>query len=95
MDPISHLVCGGVLVTLVQGERRRPGMAIAATLGAVAPDVDALLMPAGWDVYLRAHEIGTHSVLGSLATACAAAALVRACMAAVTGRFWRGRQSAL
>jgi membrane-bound metal-dependent hydrolase YbcI (DUF457 family) len=78
MDPLSHLVCGGALVTLVQGRRSRPGMLIAATLGAVAPDVDALLMPAGWDIYLRAHEIGTHSVLGSIATACAAAAIVRA-----------------
>jgi membrane-bound metal-dependent hydrolase YbcI (DUF457 family) len=78
MDPLSHLVCGGALVTLVQRQRKRPGMAIAAVLGAVAPDVDALLMPAGWDIYLRAHEIGTHSILGSIATACAAAAIVRA-----------------
>jgi membrane-bound metal-dependent hydrolase YbcI (DUF457 family) len=78
MDPLSHVVCGAALVTLVQGQHRRPGMATAAMLGAVAPDVDALLMPAGWDIYLRAHEIGTHSVLGSIATACAAAALVRA-----------------
>src|ERR1700681_1504129 len=78
MDPLSHLACGGALVTLVQRQRRRPGMAMAALLGAVAPDVDALLMPAGWDIYLRAHEIGTHSILGSIATACAAAALGRA-----------------
>jgi membrane-bound metal-dependent hydrolase YbcI (DUF457 family) len=78
MDPLSHVVCGAALVTLVQGQRRRPGMAIAAMLGAVAPDVDAVLIPAGWDIYLRAHEIGTHSILGSIATACAAAALVRA-----------------
>ena len=78
MDPLSHVVCGAGVVTLVQGQRRRPGMAIAAMLGALAPDVDVLLVPAGWDIYLRAHEIGTHSVLGSIATACAAAALVRA-----------------
>jgi membrane-bound metal-dependent hydrolase YbcI (DUF457 family) len=77
MDPLSHLVCGGALITLVPRQRRSPGVAIAAVLGAVAPDVDALLMPAGWDIYLRAHEIGTHSILGSIATACAAAAIVR------------------
>src|ERR1700687_3906144 len=78
MDPFSHVVCGAALVTFVQGQHRRPGMATAAMLGAVAPDVDALLIPAGWDIYLRAHEIGTHSIPGSVATACAAAALVRA-----------------
>jgi inner membrane protein len=78
MDPLSHVVCGAALVNLAQGQRRRPGTAIAAMLGAIAPDVDVLLVPTGWDIYLRAHEIGTHSVLGSLATASAAAALVRA-----------------
>ena len=78
MDPLSHVVCGAALVNLAQGQRRRPGMAIAAMLGAIAPDIDVLLVPTGWDIYLRAHEIGTHSLLGSIATACAAAAIVRA-----------------
>jgi hypothetical protein len=34
--------------------------------GALVPDVDAALMPVGWDIYLRAHEVGTHSIAGSL-----------------------------
>lgn len=33
-------------------------------LGAVVPDIDCVLMPAGWDIYLRGHQVGTHSVLG-------------------------------
>jgi len=86
MDPFSHVVCGTAIVTLAPGQHRRPGVAMAAMLGAVAPDIDALLMPAGWDIYLRAHEIGTHSVLGCIATACAAAALVRASIRG--SRYW-------
>ena len=33
-------------------------------------------MPFGWDRYLRAHEIGTHTIAGALACALATAALV-------------------
>ncbi len=51
---------------------------MAGVLGALAPDVDAVLMPFGWDVYLRAHEIGTHSLAGSLPIAGSAALIVRA-----------------
>ena len=51
-----------------------PRLALAASLGALAPDVDALFMPAGWDIYLRAHDIGTHSLVGSVPVAFAVAA---------------------
>jgi len=51
---------------------------VAGVLGALAPDVDAVLMPFGWDVYLRAHEIGTHSLAGSLPIAGSATLIARA-----------------
>ena len=76
MDPLSHAVAGRAVVALLQkGERR--GVGAAAILGALSPDVDSVLAPVGWDIYLRAHEIGTHSIAGSLVVACCAAALVR------------------
>lgn len=46
-------------------------------LGALSPDVDAVLMPQGWDIYLRAHELGTHSLIGALVVGGAAGVLVR------------------
>ena len=46
-------------------------------LGALAPDVDAAVMPFGWDRYLRVHEVGTHSLAGTLACACLTALVVR------------------
>ena len=58
------------------------GVAAASMLGALAPDVDALFMPIGWDVYLRVHEVGTHSMLGTLPVALAVAWVVRATGAA-------------
>lgn len=51
---------------------------MAGILGALAPDVDGLVMPFGWDLYLRAHEIGTHSLVGSLPIAGTVALIVRA-----------------
>lgn len=96
MDPISHLVFGPALIAAlpVRGRARadrdqeiergavRRGQMIAAAIGAIAPDIDAVLMPAGWDVYLRAHEIGTHTLAGSLPLSWVTAVLV--------GRFVRG-----
>jgi membrane-bound metal-dependent hydrolase YbcI (DUF457 family) len=54
------------------------GIAAASILGALSPDVDCLLMPFGWDIYLRAHQIGTHTLVGAGVTGLASAALVRA-----------------
>ena len=45
--------------------------------GSLAPDVDAVFMPLGWDIYLRRHQGGTHSLVGSIACAALAAAAVR------------------
>jgi membrane-bound metal-dependent hydrolase YbcI (DUF457 family) len=46
-------------------------------VAALAPDIDAVLMPFGWDRYLRVHEIGTHSLAGSLVVAGVVALIAR------------------
>lgn len=77
MDPISHLVAGRAVVAIVDNGCHGRGMGAAAILGALSPDIDLILAPAGWDIYLRAHQAGTHSSVGGLLVACAAAAVVR------------------
>lgn len=76
MDPISHVIFGRTLVALDRRGRFGAGAIAAAALGALAPDIDALAVWNGWDVYLRIHEIGTHSVVGSVAMGSAAGTLV-------------------
>ena len=49
----------------------------AAVLGALSPDIDSIVMPFGWDRYLRVHEIGTHTILGTVACGLLTAAVVR------------------
>jgi membrane-bound metal-dependent hydrolase YbcI (DUF457 family) len=69
VDPFSHLIVGRALAALDGRRVLGRGAPGAVMLGALAPDIDAILMPAGWDIYLRFHEIGTHSLPGSLACA--------------------------
>jgi len=79
LDPISHAVFGQTVVTaLGRQESPRRTRVIAGILGALAPDADGLLAPFGWDVYLRAHQVGTHSLAGSLLVAAIVALAVRA-----------------
>ena len=78
MDPLSHVLFGRTLMAFDPSRRLGPGAIAACVLGTLAPDVDAIVIARGWDVYLRVHEAGTHSVLGSLAVASGTAALVRA-----------------
>jgi membrane-bound metal-dependent hydrolase YbcI (DUF457 family) len=79
MDPLSHVVIGRALTAAFDDDARLFGrLGTAAILGALAPDVDGILIPFGWDLYLRVHEIGTHSIAGGLLAACATAAIVRA-----------------
>jgi membrane-bound metal-dependent hydrolase YbcI (DUF457 family) len=75
MDPVSHVAVARTLAGL--SERRVCGYVAAAVLGTLAPDADAVLMPFGWDRYLRIHEAGTHSLLGTVAVALLAAGVVR------------------
>src|SRR6187431_890336 len=77
MDPLTHVVVGRAVIAALPDERRLGrGAAVAAVLGALAPDIDLPVALAGWDRYLRVHEIGTHSIAGAAMTACAAAAIV-------------------
>jgi membrane-bound metal-dependent hydrolase YbcI (DUF457 family) len=80
MDPLSHAALGRTLIALRRqddGQGRRATIA-AAILGALAPDVDAVCMPFGWDVYLRVHEAGTHTVGGAIGAGLLTAVVVRA-----------------
>jgi membrane-bound metal-dependent hydrolase YbcI (DUF457 family) len=86
VDPFSHAAFGRTLAALQTPRTRGRGTILAVVLGALAPDVDAVLMPVGWDIYLRFHETGTHSLLGSLGIACLTALVVR--LAVRDSRYW-------
>ena len=77
MDPLSHVIFGRTLIGLDHRRSLGRGAVAACALGAIAPDADVIVITKGWDLYLRVHEVGTHSVLGSLAVASGVAALVR------------------
>jgi membrane-bound metal-dependent hydrolase YbcI (DUF457 family) len=98
MDPVSHLALGRAIAVLrerppasadtgrsssLEGLRDRRVMA-AFLLGSLAPDIDALLMPSGWDRYLLAHQQLTHSIAGTLACA-----VLTALVLAAIRRTWR------
>ena len=76
MDPLTHAVMGRAVVAALRDESRNRAIGAAAILGALSPDVDSALVFAGWDRYVRAHQFGTHSILGAVATASLAAGLV-------------------
>ena len=76
MDPLSHVALGRTLLGLVHPDRSRRGLVGSVVLGSLSPDVDALLMPFGWDLYLRAHEVGTHTIGGAIACGLLTATLV-------------------
>lgn len=84
MDPVSHLCFGRALVAIAHRSTPtttppayRRALTGAIMIGAMAPDVDALLMPIGWDRYLMWHERGTHTVFGILIVAALLASLIR------------------
>jgi membrane-bound metal-dependent hydrolase YbcI (DUF457 family) len=77
MDPVSHVAFGRTLVALDGRRALGPGAIAASVLGSLTPDLDAVLMPFGWDLYLRVHQGGTHSLIGSVACAALTAAVVR------------------
>lgn len=78
MDPLSHAALGRTLVPFVWHDSNRRAMAIAAVLGALSPDIDVAFIPSGWDRYLRVHEVGTHTVVGTIACGLLTSAAVRA-----------------
>jgi membrane-bound metal-dependent hydrolase YbcI (DUF457 family) len=77
MDPISHGLLGRTLGLAGRHDPPPRGVVAALVLGSLAPDVDALLVSRGWDVYLRAHEAGTHTLAASPILALAVAAVVK------------------
>jgi membrane-bound metal-dependent hydrolase YbcI (DUF457 family) len=85
MDPLSHAVLGRAVIGALGGpdvsarEPRGRGVGAAAILGALSPDIDFVMMPAGWDIYLRAHAAGTHSLAGAIVTGLGSAVLIRVC----------------
>lgn len=79
MDPASHVILGRTILRALDrrgGSRFGPGGGAAAILGSLAPDTDCVLMRQ-WDVYLRWHEVATHSLVGGLLTGIAVAMIVR------------------
>jgi membrane-bound metal-dependent hydrolase YbcI (DUF457 family) len=78
MDPVSHAVIGRAVAAAVRPrDARARGVAAASIVGALLPDADLVLTPFGWDVYLRGHVIGTHTVMGALLTGLTSALLIR------------------
>lgn len=77
MDPISHVAFGRTLVALDCRRTLGHGAIAACVIGSLAPDLDAVFMPIGWDIYLRYHQGGTHSLIGSIGCAALTAAVVR------------------
>ena len=76
MDPLSHVLFGRTLIALDRRRRLGPGSVAACALGAIAPDADAIITLKGWDVYLRVHQIGTHTLIGSVVVASGVALLL-------------------
>src|SRR6476660_986311 len=76
MDPVSHALGGRLLAGFDRRKSLGPGSRAAFVLGALAPDLDILLVPRGWDVYLDAHQAWTHAILVSPILALAVAGVV-------------------
>ena len=76
MDPLTHIVAGRAIVAAARDEPKNRIVGAAAILGALAPDADSAIAFTGWDRYVRAHQFGTHSLLGALTMAALAAVVV-------------------
>jgi len=87
VDPLSHAALGRTLIALDSRHRLGRGAAAACILGALCPDLDLARTLQGWDVYLRAHQGGTHSIAGVLACGLLTASVVGT---VVRGARWRG-----
>jgi membrane-bound metal-dependent hydrolase YbcI (DUF457 family) len=77
VDPASHLLFGRAVALTV---RRRPalaGVTAALVIGSILPDADAALAPRAFDLYVRAHASGTHSLLGTVVEALVLALVLR------------------
>ena len=77
MDPVSHALFGRLIAGFDRRVSLGPGSRAAFVLGALAPDLDILLVPRGWDVYLNAHQAWTHSLALSPVVGLLVAGVVR------------------
>lgn len=77
MDPVSHALFGRLIAGFDRRVSLGPGSRAAFVLGALAPDLDILLVPRGWDVYLNAHQAWTHSLALSPVVGLLVASVVR------------------
>jgi membrane-bound metal-dependent hydrolase YbcI (DUF457 family) len=66
---------GRALAALAPRPEHDRGMTVALVIGSIAPDVDAVLMPTGWDWYLLWHQRGTHAIVGTIIVSLVFAAL--------------------
>jgi membrane-bound metal-dependent hydrolase YbcI (DUF457 family) len=77
VDPFTHVIVGRAVVAAAERDEPAPrGVAWAAALGALSPDIDSVVALSGWDRYVRMHEAWTHSLIGALIMAAATAAVV-------------------
>ena len=78
MDPLTHAVVGRAVAAAAARPDRPQSVAlgVAAILGALSPDIDSVVAFAGWDRYLRVHQLGTHSLLGAVVMGCCTAGVV-------------------
>jgi len=89
MDPVSHALFGRLLGGFDDREALGSGSRTAFVLGALAPDLDILLVARGWDVYLHVHQAWIHSIALSPVLALIVAGVVRLCSrSARLGRLW-------
>jgi inner membrane protein len=77
VDPVSHLLFGRTVALTVRRGPALTGVTAALVLGSILPDADAALAAGGFDLYLRAHASGTHSLLGTVVEALVLALILR------------------
>jgi len=74
VDPVSHLLFGRTVALTLERREAMRGATAALVLGSIAPDADAALALRRFDVYLRAHASGTHSLAATIVEALVLAA---------------------
>jgi inner membrane protein len=77
VDPVSHLLFGRTVALTIHRRPALTGVTAALALGSILPDADAALTLRGFDLYLRAHAAGTHSLLGTVVEALVLALVLR------------------
>lgn len=62
MDAAAHVLDGlAIGIGMAHGRAHPTAVAVAGLLGALAPDVDTLLVFKGWDAYRHYHRFYTHT----------------------------------